>query len=180
MKLTGKAAEQPPAVSDRPLPTELFSPHDVDMRIAGPIPAVQPPVAPIQPVVAKPVLPVVAAGPEKKKPSLLNQLTDEELLAKAMEMEMEQAGIPGGAAPVTPGAPPMTGPPFFSPPRGANPYGPMGMPPMGGPPMRGPPMMGHPRQFHSPPFMGQRPPYHSPPPGQQQGGFRPRHNKKKR
>lgn len=167
MKLTGKSTEQAPA-NDRQLPTELFSPHDVDMRIA-PI-AVQQPVVPIQPVLPKSVLPVVAAAPEKKKPSLLNQLTDEELLAKAMEMEMEQAGIP------PPVAAPMTGPPFFPPPRGANPYAPVGP---GMPPMGGPPMMGHPRPFHSPPFMGQRSPYHSPSPGQQ-GGFRPRSNKKKR
>lgn len=34
-----------------------------------------------------PVVPVV----EKKKNSLLNQMTDEEVLAKTMEMEMEQA-----------------------------------------------------------------------------------------
>lgn len=150
--MTKTSVEQLAPTNDRPLPKELFSPHDVDMRIA-------PPSIPVQPVPPKAmIIPPV----EKKKPSLLNQLTDEELLAKAMEMEMEQAGIPPA---------PMQGPPFFSPPRG--PYPPMGP---GIPP--GPPMMGHPRPFHSPPFMGPRSPYHSPTgPG---AGFRPRHNKKKR
>lgn len=156
MKMTSKSSE------DRPLPIELFSPHDVDMRIAGPIP-VQP-IAPVQPVVPIGVVPVVTPAPEKKKPSLLNQLTDEQLLAKAMEMEMEQAGIPTA---------PMAGQQFFPPPRGAIPYPPMGpgMPP-------GPPMMGHPRPFRSPPFMGARSSFNSPP--SQGGNFRTRPNKKKR
>ena len=61
------------------LPAELFSPHDVDMRIAPPPPQ-----------------------EKKKKPSLLNQLSDEQLLAKAMEMEV--AGIPA----VVPMVPPAS------------------------------------------------------------------------
>ena len=60
------------------LMAELFSPHDVDMRIAPPPQVVE------------------------KKPSLLNQLSDEQLLAKAMEMEV--AGIPA----VVPMVPPAS------------------------------------------------------------------------
>lgn len=122
----------PPGVGDRQLPVELFSPHDVDMRIAAPIPV------PV-PSVAAPVHTI-----EQKKPSLLNQLTDEELLAKAMEMEMEQAGV-SPANPV----------PFFSPPRG-----PPGMPPH---PYPCPPMMG----------MGPPRPFHPFPPPYMSGGGRP-------
>lgn len=164
--ISTKVAETP-STGKRPLPNELFSPHDVDMRIP---PIINPPVTQhIAPVEVTRVAP-----PEKKKPSLLNQLTDEELLAKAMEMEMEQAGI-APSAPVNP-----VGQPFFSPPRGPGPFGPM--PPMGGPHMAGPrPPMGPgvcpPRPFHSPPYMPPRgPPFRSPP---MQGGFRGR-NKKKR
>lgn len=112
-------------------------------------------------------------APEKKKPSLLNQLTDEELLAKAMEMEMEQAGITP-SPPIKP-----AGQPFFSPPVGAGSFGPV-PPPIGAPHMGPRPPVGPggpPPPFHSPPYMTPRgPPFRSPP---MQGGFRGR-NKKKR
>ena len=173
--MTSKAMESAP-------PEPLFSPHDVDMRLAAP-PVVVPVVGPVGVVPVQQQPPIIATD-AKKKPSLLNQLTDEELVAKAMEMEMEEAGI--ASAPVVPAVmppailPPGVGgggggppPPFYP-----------GLPPphpgYGPPPMGMPPMMGHPRPFHSPPFMESRPPYHSPPAGPGAGHFRPRHHKKKR
>ena len=119
------------------LMAELFSPQDVDMRIAPP--------------------PQV----EKKKPSLLNQLSDEQLLAKAMEMEV--AGIPA----VVPMVPPASAILLASSKRSHS------LPTRDGT---------HPRPFGpTRPFMGGSP-YHGPP----EPNFRPRQpppptvNKKKK
>ena len=144
------------------LPTELFAPQDVDMRILPP-PAV---------VVPQPTA-------VDKKNSLLNQMTDEELLAKALEMEMEQSVVPvGGAGPpvvIPPPLQPIQSPPFYGhPPYGGGPPpGMMGMPPgmPGGPPPPPGMMMNHPP--HRPPFYNSPSagPYRPPAP------FRGRNNK---
>merc|ERR1712071_395150 len=110
-------------------------------------------------------------APLKKKS--LKQLTDEELLAKAMEMEMESGiGSPAGNTNAS-----AVVAPYFSPPP---PFRPSGPPPsMGGPPpsMMAPP---HHRPFLPPYIRGpSAPPYNHPPPAAAPapapGGYRPRH-----
>lgn len=99
--------------SDRDLRTEFFPPQDVDMRIP-PVTshladesAVRDPRRTAGPISSLPTAPA--------KKSLLKQLTDEELLAKAMEMEMEASG--GVPPPSTNPANSSTNPaPYFSPP----------------------------------------------------------------
>jgi len=111
--------------SDRDLRTEFFPPQDVDMRI--------PPATshlPDESTVRDPRRTsgaISSLPPAPAKKSLLKQLTDEELLAKAMEMEMEAAG--GVAPPTTnPANASTNSAPYFSPPSAMVPGSPIRMP----------------------------------------------------
>ena len=189
MDLPGVGSDQ----DARPV-QDLFPAQDVDMRIAVsmPPPPGEESQGPVGRDPRKPASPPRPSGGEKKS---LHQLTDAEVLAKAME-EL-------GATSAAPIPPPQSQPPFFgSPPHNVamppmmlpggpgGPPGPGPIPPFhhpgGGPPMG--PVPGPMGPYHHParpPFMGghlppghhqhhqHHPPYHSPP----TGGYRP---KKKR
>jgi len=151
----------------------FFPPQDVDMRI--PVTAVAHPPEESNNTQRDPRRNPASSAQQKAplKKKSLKQLTDEELLAKAMEMEMESGiGSPAGNTNAS-----AVVAPYFSPPP---PFRPSGPPPsMGGPPpsMMAPP---HHRPFLPPYIRGpSAPPYNHPPPAAAPapapGGYRPRH-----